>query len=46
MSESLFIVNVLPPLVYPSIKLNIEQDEICKALLIKQEIEWTQLKCY
>ena len=35
MSESLFIGNVLPSLVYPTLKLNIEQDEICKALLIK-----------
>ena len=30
---------VLPSLVYPYFELDIEQDEICKALLIKQEPE-------
>ena len=40
MSESLFIVNVLPSLVYPSVKLNIEQDEICKALIVNQARNW------
>ena len=37
MSESLLRVIVLLSLVYPSFKLDNEQDEICKALLIKQE---------
>ena len=36
-SESLFIVIVLPSLVYPNFKLDIEQDEIRKALLITQD---------
>ena len=43
MSESSHRVIVLPLLVYPYIKLDIDQDEIRKALLIKQEterIEW------
>ena len=37
MSESFL---VLPSLVYPYFELNIEQDEIHKASLIKQETEW------
>ena len=40
MSESSVIVIVLPSLVYPYFKLDIEQDEIYKPLLIKQETEW------
>ena len=39
MSEPLLWVVVLLSLVYPSLELDIEQDEICKALLIKQETE-------
>ena len=39
MSESLLKVIVLPSLVYPCFGIDIEQDERCKALLIKQEIE-------
>ena len=31
--------SVLPSLICPSFKLNIEQDKICKALSIKQETE-------
>ena len=31
------MVILLPSLVYPYFKLDIEQDEKCKALLIKQE---------
>ena len=37
MSESLLRVIVLPLLVYPYFELDNEQDEIHKALLIKQE---------
>ena len=33
---------VLISLVYPYFKLDIEQDEIHKALKIKQETEWTE----
>ena len=40
MSESQFTVIVLPSLVYPYIKLHIEQDEIREPLLIEQETEW------
>ena len=43
MSESSLRVIVLPSLVYPYFELDIEQDETCKASLIKQEterIEW------
>ena len=40
MSESSVIVIVLPSLVYPYFKLGIEQDDIYKPLLIKQETEW------
>ena len=32
-------MGLLPSLVYPSFKLDIEQDEIRKAFLIKQETE-------
>ena len=39
MSEPLLWVVVLLLLVYPSLELDIEQDEIRKALLIKQETE-------
>ena len=39
MSESSFRVIVLPSLVYPYFELDVEQDEVCKALLIKQETE-------
>ena len=42
-SESLLRVIVLPSLVYPCFKLNIEQDEIHKAFLIKQATEWIEL---
>ena len=40
MSESSLRVIVLPSLVYPYFELDNKQDEIRKALLIKQEIEW------
>ena len=40
MSESSLIVIVLPSLVYPYFKHDIEQDEIRQALLVKQETEW------
>ena len=39
MSESSVIVIVLPSFVYPYFKLEIEQDETCKPLIIKQETE-------
>ena len=39
MSESSLKVIVLPSLVYPYYKLDIEQDEIRKSLLIKKETE-------
>ena len=39
MSEPSLWVVVLPSLVYPSFELDIEQDEIRKALLTKQESE-------
>ena len=42
MSESLLIVIVLSSLVYPHFKLDVEQDEIRQALLIKQESEWIE----
>ena len=45
MSESSVIVIVLPSLVYPYFKLGIEQDEICKPLLIKPETEWIEWFC-
>ena len=38
-SESSLRVIVLPSLVYPYFELDIEQDEICKASLIKDETE-------
>ena len=34
---------MLPSLVHPYFELDIEQDEICKALLIKQETEWIEM---
>ena len=42
MSESSLRVIVLPSFVLPYFKLGIEQDEILKALLIKQEAEWVE----
>ena len=45
MSESSLRVIVLPSFVLPYFKLGIEQDEILKALLIKQEAEWIELFC-
>ena len=39
MSESSFRVIVLPSLVYLYFELDTEQDEVCKALQIKQETE-------
>ena len=33
---------VVSSLVYPYFKLDIEQEKICKALLIKQEIKWIE----
>ena len=36
MSESSLRIIVLPLLIYPYFRLDIEQDEICKALFIKQ----------
>ena len=38
-------VIVLPSLVYPYFELDIEQNEIRKALLIKQETEWIERFC-
>ena len=44
MSESLLReLIVLPLLVYPYFELDNEQDEIHKALIIKQENEWMTL---
>ena len=42
MPELLLWVVVLLSLVYPSFELDIEQDEIRKALLTKQETEWIE----
>ena len=42
MSESSLRVIVLPSLVYSYFKLDIEQGEIRKGLLIKQETEWIE----
>ena len=42
MPESLLRVVVLPSLVYPYFEVDFEQEEICKALLIKQETEWIE----
>ena len=36
---------MLQSLVYPSLELDIEQDEIHQALLIKQETEWIEYVC-
>ena len=38
MSESSVIVIVLPSLVYPYFKIDIEQDEICKPLLSSKKL--------
>ena len=45
MRESSLRVIVLPSLVYPYFELDIEQDEIRKALLIKNETEWIEWLC-
>ena len=42
MSESSAIVIVLPSLVYTCFNAEIEQDEIRKPLLVKQETEWIE----
>ena len=42
MTESSLRVIVLRSLVYPYFELDIEQEEICKALLIKQKTEWIE----
>ena len=42
MSQSSLRFIVLPSIVYPYFEHGIEQDEIRKALLIKQETEWTE----
>lgn len=42
MSESWVIVIVLPSLVYTCFNAEIEQDEIRKPLLVKQETEWIE----
>ena len=45
MSESSLRVITLPSLGYPSFKLDIEQDDICKALFIGQVTEWVEWFC-
>jgi len=45
MSESSSGVIVSPSLVYPYFELDIEQDTIRKAMLIKQETEWIERIC-
>ena len=45
MSESSLRVIVLPSLVYPYFEVDNKQDEIRKALLIKQETEWIEWFC-
>ena len=40
MAESSLRVIVLPSLVYPYFELDIEQEEIRKAFLIKQKTSW------
>ena len=45
MLESSLIVIVLSSLVYPYFKLEVEQDKIHQALLIKQESEWIEWFC-
>ena len=45
MSESSVIVIVLPSLVYTCFNVEIEQDEIRKPLLVKQENEWIEWFC-
>ena len=42
MSESSLRIILFPWLVCPYFELDTEQDEICKALLIKQETEWIE----
>ena len=42
MSESSVIVILLPSLVYTCFNAEIEQDEIRKPLLVKQETEWIE----
>ena len=45
MPESLLriiVLQSLPSLVYPYFELDVEQEEICKALLIKQKTEWIE----
>ena len=42
MPESLLRAIVLPSLVYPYFEDDVEQEEICKALLIKQKTEWIE----
>ena len=46
MSEYSLRIIVLPSLVYPCFKRDIEQDEIRIALLIKQETEWNESLCF
>ena len=46
MSESLLRVIALPSVVYSYLKLDIEQNEIHIALLIKQETEWIEWFCF
>ena len=47
MSESSLSVTVSPSLIYPYFEqLDIEQDEIRKALLIKHETEWIERFCF
>ena len=45
MSESSLRVIVLPLLIYPYFELDIEQDEMRKAMLIKHETEWIEWFC-
>ena len=45
MQESSLRVIVLQSLVYPCLELDIEQGEIRKTLLIKQETEWIEYFC-
>ena len=45
MSESSSRVIVSPSLVYPYFELDIKQDTIRKAMLIKQETEWIERIC-
>ena len=45
MSQSSLRFIVLPSIVYPFFEHDIEQSEIRKALLIKQETEWIEWFC-